>query len=176
MIVQITKRQLLLLAVLPLVVFLFYILFHRPIPSIGPEPQEKGANAAMTGVTAIYSVDYRLGIENWISKVCSKSTQRGCDIFRKVYAPGLWKNIETNKAIYNCTVKAVQIPQGLTDQSTNSIIWELEVSVKNSNSNTEDSSKQIVYALVKQEKPDQWTFERVLTNQEIKAQEEDILK
>jgi hypothetical protein len=164
--IRIRKWHEFLIVSLTVISILTYFLASRPptkINNISPDP---AAVAAIAGVVPIYNVDYRLGLENWISKVCAHATENGCQLFKELYAPGLWRNIQQNKMVLVSSVSAVRRTQDHNLNSPNTQIWELNVSIVDQSKANAQSQDQRVFAIVASDRSGQWVFERLLTKLE----------
>ncbi len=164
--IRIRKWHIYLTVSLTVISILTYYLATRPPSKINNIPPDPAAIAAVAGLAPIYNVDYRLGLENWISKVCAQATENGCQLFKELYAPGLWRNIQRNKMVLISSVSAVRRTQDQNINSPNTQTWELNVSIVDQSKANAQSQDQRVFAIVASNKSGQWVFERLLTNLE----------
>src|SRR5690349_16264032 len=112
---------------LSLVVLLFVSQRNNPPPQLARHDQAE--EAAMNGVSAIYNVDYRIGLENWTSKVCSISTEDGCETFREIFAPVLWKKVQQNQTILTYKQNSIHTVSDQSSSSAETQVFELEIEI-----------------------------------------------
>ena len=150
-----------------LVVLLFVSHRNNPPPQLANDDQAE--EAAMNGVLAIYNVDYRIGLENWTSKVCAISTEDGCETFREIFAPVIWKKIQQNQTILTCKQDSIHPVSDQADKSAETRVFELDIKISGKGFASNGDQKSTVYVLVRQIESGRWKFDHILTNLETLA-------
>jgi len=119
------------------------------------------AMAAVSGVTAFYTLDYTEPPDLWASRVCAHTTGKGCEAIREFFAPSIKAAIDQYRVQTYAMVEPVQMMADFEDQR----IWKLEVTMSNP-WNEETVGTQDVYAEVEME-DGEWLLSRILFEQEI---------
>ncbi len=108
---------------------------------------------AMQALATFYAPDVTNEQNAWEGKVCTGMSVEGCKLFRKIYAPALWKTAQSKPL--NTTVAFLSVVETLDDSSQ---IWKVNLTAA-------DISKQI-YVHVTQDESGKWLLNRVLFAQE----------
>ncbi|MBN2116294.1 MAG: hypothetical protein JW730_06980 [Anaerolineales bacterium] len=108
---------------------------------------------AMQALAAFYSPDVTGEQAAWEDRVCAGMSMEGCDLFRQMYAPTLWKSAQAKPL--NATVTFLTDAETLEDSSQ---IWKVNLTT------TEISEP--IYIHVIQSESDKWLLNRVLFAQE----------
>ncbi len=121
-------------------------LFAAPTPPPQDEP-------AMRAVTAMYSVDPASERAEWENTVCSGMTEKGCSLFKSMYAPAIWAAASQKK---DAAATMLQVADRLEDGSQ---IWKIKIAWS-------DTSADIFIRVEADPTSGQWLLERVLFTQE----------
>ncbi len=108
---------------------------------------------AMQALATFYAPDVANEQIAWEDKVCTGMSVGGCELFRKMYAPALWKAAQSKPL--NTTVAFLSVVETLDGSSQ---IWKVNLA-------SADTSKQI-YVHVVQDESGKWLLNRVLFAQE----------
>lgn len=119
------------------------------------------AMAAVNAVTAFYTLDYTEPPNLWPSRVCTYTTQKGCQAIREFFAPSVQAAVDEYRVQTYAMVEPVQVMADIEGRR----IWKLEVTLTNPWSD-ETVGVQDIYAEVERE-GGQWLLSRVLFEQEI---------
>lgn len=115
------------------------------------------AEPAIRSLRAFYSPDTTLEQSAWESLVCEGMTEQGCELFRNMYAPAIWKMAQTKPL--SATAEYRLTAETLEDGSQ---IWKVRI--------TTDTSTNI-YIHVAQDEAGKWLLNRVLFAQEAQKYE-----
>ena len=121
-------------------------LFAAPTPLPQDEP-------AMRAVTAIYSADPAGERSDWENTVCSGMTEKGCSLFKSMYAPAIWDAAAQKN---DAAATMIQVADTLEDGSQ---IWKINVAWS-------DTSADIFIHVEADQTSGQWLLDRVLFTQE----------
>ena len=121
-------------------------LFAAPTPLPQDEP-------AMRAVTAIYSADPAGERSDWENTVCSGMTEKGCSLFKSMYAPAIWDAAAQKN---DAAATMIQVADTLEDGSQ---IWKVNVAWS-------DTAADIFIHVEADPTSGQWLLERVLFTQE----------
>lgn len=135
---------------------LFAIWFKQGLP---PSVSMITEEPALQALATFYSPDLTGEQAAWEDKVCAGMTPEGCDLFRKMYSPALWKAARSEP--FNATVKFLSVAEILTDRSQ---IWKVNLVTL--------ETTQPIYIHVTQNESGQWLLHRVLFAQEITKYED----
>jgi len=135
--------------------------FPQPTPTVSPEEHEASA-AVVAGVEAFFQVDYREGMDAWLERFCSVSSDAGCQ-FAKAGARGLWKRYEAVQTV----TSAKATPLALIRETSNEQIWQVAIQLSKPLPGSEKTEEE-AYAIAVQENG-AWKFDRFLMEQEIEA-------
>ena len=133
-----------------------------PTPSV----DEIGASsAAVAGTRAFFQVDSQAGMDTWLERFCSLSTQNGCALVR-MGAGRLWQMYAQEQLSIQATVFAVAQISSTPGEQVWQMAVELSAPLPGSNK-TQDEA----YVLVVKE-GDAWKFDRFLLEPEVQALQE----
>lgn len=124
-------------------------------PSVPPDQQ-----AALAGVQAFYSLDFRETSQAWLARVCALSTRQGCQVIRAHFAPAIQHVLETHRPQ---TTSQVTVVRRVEEQPGRSI-WLLQVRLTRPWPGLQ-AATQPVYAEVALE-DGRWLLQRILFAQE----------
>ncbi len=108
---------------------------------------------AMQALATFYAPDVTNEQTVWEDKVCTGMSMQGCELFRKMYAPALWKTAQSKPL--HITAAFLSVAETLGDSSQ---VWKVNLTTAN-------TSKQI-YVHVIQDESGKWLLNRVLFAQE----------
>jgi hypothetical protein len=117
------------------------------------------AEPAIRSLKSFYSPDTSLDESAWESLVCEGMTEQGCELFRKIYAPAIWKMAQTKPL--SATVEYRSSVDTLKDGSQ---IWKVRITTA-----TQTSTN--IYIHVAQNETGKWFLNRVLFAQEAEKYE-----
>ncbi len=132
----------------------------------GSDPIPADAQAAMAGVSAIYTIDYQQPDQDWLDRVCAVSTADGCQVTTNWVEPALMAAAKQYKIQTGCSVIPVSAVDTLNDGSR---VWKLHV--RFDHPWTPDQAEQTTFAIVARV-DGAWKFERILFNQEAAKYQE----
>jgi hypothetical protein len=93
-------------------------------PTETPSASSPDAQAAISGVTAFYTLDYTVPSEQWEAAVCKTMTPAGCQVFQTLYAPAVRLVVEQNQVQTSCSTQALRLVE---DNGDGSRTWLVEV-------------------------------------------------
>lgn len=143
-------------------------------PSVDQSETEDAAakDAALAGARAFYTMDYSVGQQPWMNRLCSVSTQTGCIVYQNVIVPNLWSQLEEAKIVTTVEVSAqekVQEQVASTRDNAPMQIWRLNIQLSSPwPMQKEPITDFPALALVIKENGS-WKFERFLTDEELQA-------
>jgi len=108
---------------------------------------------AMQALAAFYSPDVTGEQAAWENRVCAGMSADGCDLFRKMYSPTLWKAAQSKPL--SATVSFLSVAETLEDSSQ---VWMVNL--------TTTASSEAIYIHVVQNELGKWLLHRVLFAQE----------
>ena len=114
----------------------------------------------VSGLESFFSPDYQKGYEAWVDAFCKVSSESGCRILKEVYGPPFWTFIDLHQFTTTCNIEVQQSVEIGDDYQ----IWRAKASFSKPFPN--QSTTQIVYAMITLQPDASWEFERVLTDQE----------
>jgi len=120
------------------------------------------AQAAVTGVTAFYTLDYTEEAAAYEWRVCQILTADGCEMFETMFAPGMRQIVEQDLIQTGCTAQAVKMVEEGSDGQTR--IWQLEATLDHPWPGAPASDQ--VYAEVEQQPDGTWLMTHVLSDWE----------
>jgi hypothetical protein len=128
-----------------------------------------GRQAALEGVKAFYSVDYREKQDLWAARLCRVGTQPACDFYQNTVAPYIWGEFETSHTVVTVEVSgAEKLTEGIASTRNNAPVQIWQVSVKLSapwpQGNGETSFPAQVLVV---REGSGWKFERLLLKDEL---------
>jgi len=107
----------------------------------------------MQALAAFYSPDVTGEQAAWENRVCAGMSAAGCDLFRKMYSPTLWKAAQSKPL--SATVSFLSVAETVEDSSQ---VWRVDL--------TTTASSKPVYIHVVQSESGKWLLNRVLFAQE----------
>ena len=140
---------------------------HRVQPVTPAAPIPADAQAAVLGISAIYTIDYQEPASAWLSRVCSVSTQAGCQFTSGYVAAMVQLDAQKYQIQTGCSVTPVEAVDTLADGAR---VWKLQVHLDHPWPGAAEA--QDVYALVTRDENGPWKFERLLFSQESAQYEE----
>ncbi len=133
-----------------------------------PKQEIKGAEAALSAVSAFYAPNLDNGYDAWLTQVCAGMSEDGCGLLSNMYGEVVWD------AFVNSGMKFTQsqalILEDVETLSNGHHIWKLGITVLSISSQGEQATNQIqTYAQVSFNQENKaWLLERILFDQEIK--------
>ncbi len=128
-------------------------LFHHWLTNDSQASISMAEVPAMQALATFYAPDVTNEQSAWEDKVCMGMSVEGCKLFRKIYAPALWKTAQSQSL--DTTVAFLSIVETLDGSSQ---IWKVNLTAAN-------TSKQI-FVHVTQDESGRWLLNRVLFAQE----------
>jgi hypothetical protein len=134
----------------------------QPQASPTTDIDEIASHAALNGVEAFFTIDYREGKDAWLKKVCAVSSTSGCQFLAEGIDP-LWERIETSKSIATAKVTPIEkVAENSAEQ-----VWVIAI-VLSSPLPGSNKTKDQAYVVV--EKTEEgWKFDRFLMAAETQA-------
>ncbi|MFN7037924.1 MAG: hypothetical protein ACK4SN_16305, partial [Bellilinea sp.] len=129
----------------------------EPEPTAVPD----GREAAIAGLTALFSVDVTTGYDAWLQSVCAVSTENGC-AFAELFAN--WDRVVETKARSEYRVQAAELRKDLGDRQ----VWMVTGAIHDLNTGEEKGGE--IPVLVVRENGE-WKFDHFLFEQELQALE-----
>lgn len=78
------------------------------------------AQAAINAATAFYTLNYTVGIDLWVTRVCATATDAGCQAIQGYFAPAVQEMMKKHQIQTACTVEPVR----LVADSNQTRIWQ----------------------------------------------------
>ena len=125
-------------------------------PTPGPD-----ALAAVEAVKAFYTLDYTESPQLWPARVCTHTTEKGCQAIQAFYAPSVRAAVEKYHIQTGCEVEPIQ----LVLDDGNQRIWKVQVTLTHPWSEL-TSPTQYAYVVMTKENG-KWLMDRMLFDQEI---------
>jgi hypothetical protein len=157
-------RKALIVIVILVVIAIVLLSLHSvifPIHEVSETGVAPDAQAAVDAVTAFYTLDYTSSPEFWISKVCSFSTDQGCNGIRSFFAPAIQNQVQNYHVQTGCSVLPVQ----LVEDDGNIRIWQVSVTLDHPWVGLDVSTQDVYVEVAKVESG--WLMNRILFKQEI---------
>lgn len=126
-----------------------------------PTPDE-GREAAVAGLTALFSVDVTEGEQAWRERFCSLATENGC-AFAELFTN--WDLVVKNKVRSEYRVQSAELYRDLGDRQ----VWMVTGVIRDLNTGEEKGGK-IPVLVVRED--GKWKFDHFLFDQELQALEE----
>jgi len=134
--------------------------FHSTeTPTMGDPATMLDAQAAVSAITAFYTLDHTVPEAQWQGSVCKWTTTDGCTLIQQLYALPVRALVDANQVQTGCTVKAVR----LVENNSKSRTWLLTVSLDHPWPGA--GAEFPVYAQVTQQNGT-WLLEHILLEQE----------
>ncbi len=134
----------------------------KKIPTAAPAFSQD-ALAAISGVSAFYTIDYTESAEQWASQVCATTTDEGCTFARSYFASA----VHTTAEKYSVKTSSTVLPIELVDNDDVHMlrIWKMQVILSNPWPEVEQT--QTVYVAVEYDKNlQEWWMQHILFEQE----------
>jgi hypothetical protein len=121
----------------------------------------------LSSLAAFYAPSPSASMEAWQDQVCAGMTERGCKLFKGMYAPAMWNAAQRNH-IGADMVNFVEDVEILDDGRR---VWKLEVQVFEGQEGGEYNEHTFdVYVEVAKDEPSgNWLLDRILFNEEVQA-------
>jgi len=119
------------------------------------------AQAAVSAVTAFYTLNYTEGNDLWTARVCAYGTEAGCRAIQNYFAPIVQAMVLDNQVQSGCIVTPIRL---IADKGAIHI-WQVSVSIDNPWSGL-DAPVQDVYIEV-EKVGNLWLMNRILFEQEV---------
>ncbi len=132
-----------------------------PISEVSETGVAPDAQAAVEAVTAFYTLDYTLSPDLWISKVCSFSTDQGCNAIRSFFAPAIQSQVRNNHVQTGCNV----LPVRMVEDDGNIRIWQVSVTLDHPWVGLDTTTQDVFVEVAKVQSG--WLMNRILFKQEI---------
>ena len=129
----------------------------EPEPTTVPD----GREAAIAGLTALFSTDVTTGYDAWLQSVCAVSTENGC-AFAELFTN--WDRVVETKARSEYRVQSAELYLDKGDRQ----VWKVNGTTRNLNTGEEQGG--VTPVLVVRE-GDEWKFDHFLFDQELQALE-----
>ncbi|HXF85490.1 MAG TPA: hypothetical protein VNK49_08875 [Anaerolineales bacterium] len=113
------------------------------------------AEPALTSLEAMYSPSGERS--EWEARVCAGMSEKGCVVFKGMYAEAIWKSPQNGKT---ASVVFIEVAETFEDGSQ---VWKTELTL--------DGTALPVYIHVAQNEEGKWLLNRVLFEQEAKKYE-----
>ena len=126
-----------------------------------PTPLPDGREAAIAGLTALFSVDVTTGYDAWLESVCAVSTENGC-AFAELFMN--WDRVVERKIRSEYRVQSAELYLDKGDRQ----VWKVSGTTRNLNTGEEQGG--VTPVLVVRE-GDEWKFDHFLFDQELQALE-----
>lgn len=166
--VPISKRSIVIIFLLVAVLAGGVFTLQRLIPTstsglVTPSPNDQMASAAATkAVEAFFTVDYQVGMDSWLNRLCDLTTDSGCQ-FISIGASPMWDRYLEEKTIVMAEASALQ---KVADKQSEQV-WQVNVSLSAA---LPGSNKLLDTTYVVVSKTDTgWLFDRFLLQPEINA-------
>ena len=172
------------LALLILVVGVFYAyqsgLLSSFLSQAETEDQlQPGADAAITGIEAVFTLDYEESEDDWLARVCAVSTESGCTMAETWLAPSMTKIKTDAQAKTGSSADAIRLvdsgveTDGVADEEVTGYSWEVWEVALSFEAPWEDA-EEIKNLFVQVSNEDGgWKFVRILFDEEAKKYAEE---
>jgi hypothetical protein len=142
--------------------FVVPLIQDKQIPVAG-QVLSQDAQAAITGVSAFYTIDYTESTELWTGRVCATTLEEGCNFVKGYFAAAVHSMAEKYSVQTTCTVLPVELVNN--DEAHMVRIWKMQVTLSNPWPAVEQT--QTVYVAVEYDKNlQEWRMQHVLFDQE----------
>lgn len=129
----------------------------EPEPTAVPD----GREAAIAGLTALFSTDVTTGYDAWLQSVCAVSTENGC-AFAELFTN--WDRVVEQKVRSEYRVQTAELYKDLGDRQ----VWMVTGTIRNLNTGEEKGGEIPVLVVLDN---GEWKFDRFLFEQELQALE-----
>ncbi len=129
----------------------------EPEPTAVPD----GREAAIAGLTALFSTDVTTGYDAWLQSVCAVSTENGC-AFAGLFTN--WDRVVETKARSEYRVQSAELRKDLGERQ----VWMVTGTIRDLNTGEEKGGE--IPVLVVRENGE-WKFDHFLFEQELQALE-----
>lgn len=136
----------------------------KPTPVTAETVPDDGKQAAIAGMTALFTIDVTAGKDAWQNAVCSVSTENGCAFAQMFF--GNWDRVVEQKMRTQYEVTAAELYRDLGNGRQ---VWKITGTIHNLNDLSQDKSGDGYVLTIKE--GDVWKFDHLLFNQEVKALE-----
>ena len=172
------------LALLILVVGVFYAYQSGFLSSFlsqveADDQLQLGADAAITGIEAVFTLDYEESEEDWLARVCAVSTESGCTMAETWLAPSMTKIKTDAQAKTGSSADAIRLvdsgveTDGVADEEVTGYSWEVWEVALSFDAPWEDA-EEIKNLFVQVSNEDGgWKFVRILFDEEAKKYAEE---
>ena len=172
------------LALLILVVGVFYAYQSGFLSSFlsqveADDQLQLGADAAITGIEAVFTLDYEESEEDWLARVCAVSTESGCTMAETWLAPSMTKIKTDAQAKTGSSADAIRLvdsgveTDGVADEEVTGYSWEVWEVALSFEAPWEDA-EEIKNLFVQVSNEDGgWKFVRILFDEEAKKYAEE---
>jgi len=126
-----------------------------------PTPVPDGREAAIAGLTALFTTDVTTGYDAWLQSVCAVSTENGC-AFAELFTN--WDRVVEQKVRSEYRVQSAELYLDKGDRQ----VWKVTGTIRNLNTGEEKGGE--IPVLVVRE-GDEWKFDHFLFDQELQALE-----
>lgn len=161
--VTVSRRALFLMTVLALVTVGLGAFWFMSRARVNPAQE-----AARAGILAFYTMNIEKpqDWDRWAAQVCEVSTQKGCQIVSRLFAPALARKYGTGFAIAP-RIETLELAEDRGDRQ----IWKAQVRFEGDVEVLEELGGEVYVEVAREEGT--WKFQRVLFKQEVqKLQEE----
>jgi hypothetical protein len=137
-----------------------------------PDGDQPAQAAALAGIQAFYTVDFRIGQQAWVDRLCAASTQIGCTIDQKAQAPSLWPDFMKDQ-ISTTVIASIEgkvFDQNLSGRgSDRAQVWQAQIDLSAPwPQQSQPVTRFLALVLVIQDQ-NGWKFERFLTEEETQV-------
>jgi len=139
-----------------------------------PEDETLSAQAAELGIETAFTLDYENDTaEDWLERLCTVSTARGCEASEVFLKPAIETILTEEQPQTGCTAKALEkVDEGTEEDGVGPEqktvyqweVWKVEVTLDNPWEGAEESDT--VFVQVDTEEGE-WKFVRILLDEEI---------
>ena len=173
------------LALLILTIGVFYAYQSGFLSSLLPQAEaehllQPGADAAISGIEAVFTLDYEESEEDWLARVCAVSTETGCTMTETWLAPSMTKMKTDAQAKTGSSADVIRLvdsgveTDGVADEEVTGYSWEVWEVVVSFDNPWEDAEEiKNLFVQVSNE-DDGWKFVRILFDEETKKYAEEI--
>ena len=172
------------LALLILVVGVFYAYQSGFLSSFlsqveADDQLQLGADAAITGIEVVFTLDYEESEDDWLARVCAVSTESGCTMAETWLAPSMTKIKTDAQAKTGSSADAIRLvdsgveTDGVADEEVTGYSWEVWEVALSFEAPWEDA-EEIKNLFVQVSNEDGgWKFVRILFDEEAKKYAEE---
>ena len=143
------------------------------------QQEHPGMDAAITGIEAVFTLDYEESEEDWLARVCAVSTESGCTMAETWLAPSMTKIKTDAQAKTGSSADAIRLvdsgveTDGVADEEVTGYSWEVWEVALSFEAPWEDA-EEIKNLFVQVSNEDGgWKFVRILFDEEAKKYAEE---